>query len=627
MTWEIITQEPTCTADGWEYIKYTYHDMNKVLVTKTTMPITLPKKEHIHTYAEGVTFNWNIEYNYSELLAQYGVDTDADGVNDALNPDRWTLFGNVNVACGEKGYVSFKCTVCEQDALLTVVSEHIWKNGVCVMCGLIKVDDTIKLFDCGNMGDYSDTPLYRILLTENDAAPYDFTNFCANEYGGEVLKWIKINGKSIYDHRAEYQAAVKAGERAPVISKQPNIAANQSADNAYAPIFVWFTSHAPALNSKAIDIFIPNDYLPRDQVKSIEITKDFTTDHINEKTGTTATTSYTLSQNVYWAIGGGIRATKHVGGKPAYTTTATTITAPFLKAYEATNFFSTQLAVSDYANAGSNNICIPKETMDTLNFWSYVELNGVSLNKMISDLNSKAIPGEIGFNVFGAQSALSFRFPSFTAEYFNSLTEIKYLKGCQFPSFANPTSAVYELTEDVTFVKYNGAWVKANLKTAEDVTFGGGYIAGDNKEIVKFEIAINDFAWTEEDRDGFDWNYGAGQALRESIKINGKSLYEIAKTVDDSNYVYTGIMANAGKNDDGLDRFQNPAIVQGNIKNTGNKMYVWVHKDYLATLGDEVTITISAGTQNWTKDATLTEDVSQTYYKYADGLYATAKTE
>jgi hypothetical protein len=138
----------------------------------------------------------------------------------------------------------------------------------------VDVVGSIKMFDCGNMGDYSDTPLYRILLTENDAAPYDFTNFCANEYGGEVLKWIKINGKSIYDHRAEYQAAVKAGERAPVSSKQGNIAGNPSADNIYAPIFVWFTSHAPALNAKAIDIFIPNDYLPRDQVKSIEITKD-----------------------------------------------------------------------------------------------------------------------------------------------------------------------------------------------------------------------------------------------------------------------------------------------------------------------------------------------------------------
>ena len=492
----------------------------------------------------------------------------------------------------------------------------------------VDIVNTIKIHDCGNKGDYSDTPLYRILLTENDDAPYDFTNFCANEHGGEVLKWIKINGVSIYDIREQYKLDVEAGVRNPVSSKQGNIGGNQSADNIYAPIFVWFTSHAPALRSKAIDIFIPNDFMPRDEITSIEITKDFNTDHMNEKKGTTATTSYTLSQNVYWALGGGIRATKHVGGKPAYTTTATTIAAPFLNVAEATNFFSTQLSESDYANAGSNKVpYVTKETMDLLNFWSYVELNGVSLNKMISDLNSKAIPGEIGFNVFGAQSALSFRFPSFTAGYFNSLTEIKYLKGCQFPSFANPTSAVYELTEDVTFVKYNGAWVKANLKTAEDVTFGGGYIAGDNKEIVKFEIAIKNFAWTEEDRDGFDWNYAAGQALRESIKINGKSLYEIAKTVDDSNYVYTGIMANAGKNDDGVDRFQNPAIVQGNIQHTDNKMHVWVHKDYLATLGDEVTITISAGTQNWTKDATLTEDVSQTYYKYADGLYATAKTE
>ena len=490
----------------------------------------------------------------------------------------------------------------------------------------IDVASTIRIRDCGSTGDYSDTPLYRVLLTENDSAAYDFGAFCPNEYGGEMLKWIKINGKSIYDHRAEYQAAVAAGEREPVTSKQGNIGGNLSADNAYAPIFVWVTSHG-SLSAKAIDIYIANDYMTKDQVESIEITTDFTTDYIHEKKGTTPTETYTLSQNVYWAIGGGVRTTKYLGGKPAYTTSTVTVKAPYILINEATNFFSTELVGSDYGSVGGNavNPGFDKTLIDTLNFWNYVELNGVKLNKLITD---SGIPGEVGFNVWGAASAFSFRFPSFTADYLNSLTEIKYLKGCQFPSATNPTTAGYELAEDVTFVKFNGNWVnKESVKTAEDVTFGGGYIAGSNKEIVKFEIAIKDCAWTEDTRDGFDWNYSAGQALRESIKINGKSLYEIAKTVDDSSYVYTGTMANAGQNDDGVDRFQNPAILQGNIKDTNNVMHVWVHQDYLATLGDEVTITLSAGAQNWTKDVALMEDASQTYYRYADGSYGLAKAE
>ena len=489
----------------------------------------------------------------------------------------------------------------------------------------IDVTNSIQMRDYGTTGDYPDTPLYRITLTENDSNAFEFGNFCANEYGGEMLKWIKINGKSIYDHRAEYQAAVKAGERAPVTSKQGNIGNNQTADNIYAPIFVCLIQHS-VLSSKCIDIYIPNDYMTKDQVKTIEITADFTTNFASEKKGTTPTETCYLSKSVTWTDINNQRMGKWVEG--AMEKSEVTVKAPFVKVTEATNFFGTELIGSDYTGSGANNVApgFNKALLDSLNFWDYVEFDGVKLTTMITDTH---IPGEVGLNVWGAQSALCFRFPAFTPDYLNGLTEIKYLAGCKFPSFTNPTGAYYELKEDAIFVKYNDAWINIKqLKKAEDVTFGGGYIDGEAKELVKFEFKIADCnMFTADNDDASNWVYGGGTHARSHILLNGKSLYEIAKTVDDSGYVYTGLMAKGEQNEDGLDRFSNPTLLFGNHKDTNDLMQVWVHKDYLATLGDEVTLTIATGFQNWHKDTTLTEDVSQTYYRYADGSYGMTKME
>ncbi|MBQ8429595.1 MAG: hypothetical protein IJX30_05825 [Clostridia bacterium] len=147
--WKIVRVEPTCCADGFEYIEYVYVDeATGEEVTKQTPPQTLPMTKNVHTYgtttdAEGkevpILFNWNNEYRYSELLAAHGVDTDADGVVDTLDPDKWTIFGNAGATCQDKGYVSFKCTLCGEDALITIIgdcdNEHIIEKATCTTAG------------------------------------------------------------------------------------------------------------------------------------------------------------------------------------------------------------------------------------------------------------------------------------------------------------------------------------------------------------------------------------------------------------------------------------------------------------------------------------------------------------
>ena len=155
-SWKPIRLEPTCCADGYEYIEYIYEE-NGVDVTKTTAPVTLPKTPNVHTYAAGVTFNWNDEHSYSELIAKYGIDTDDDGVNDALDETKWTIFGNAGATCKDKGYVSFKCTVCGEDALITIVGDHAYEHVIekancttdgkqydkCTVCGNIANETVI----------------------------------------------------------------------------------------------------------------------------------------------------------------------------------------------------------------------------------------------------------------------------------------------------------------------------------------------------------------------------------------------------------------------------------------------------------------------------------------------------
>jgi hypothetical protein len=134
-SWEIKRQEPTCCADGWEYIEYTFTE-NGATVTKKTAPVTLPMTTNIHTYADGIVYNWNLEYYYSELLAKHGVEVDGEKV---LDPAKWTVFGNAGATCVDKGYVSFKCTVCGEDALITIKgdcnNEHIIEKATCTEAG------------------------------------------------------------------------------------------------------------------------------------------------------------------------------------------------------------------------------------------------------------------------------------------------------------------------------------------------------------------------------------------------------------------------------------------------------------------------------------------------------------
>ena len=132
-----LTTLPTCNTDGHTYLVYSYKDVEGNLVENQIMDLgVVPMTSHIHTYAEGVSFNENTIYVYSELLAEYGIDVDGEF---KLNPAMWQTFGNAPATCTKNGSVAFACIACGESILLQVTgdcnNEHIIEKATCTADG------------------------------------------------------------------------------------------------------------------------------------------------------------------------------------------------------------------------------------------------------------------------------------------------------------------------------------------------------------------------------------------------------------------------------------------------------------------------------------------------------------
>ena len=248
-SWEIKGTPPTCCTDGNTYIEYTYTE-NGEKVTKTTLPEILPMTKNIHTYAEGVMYNWNTEYRYSELLAAHGVDTDADGVVDTLDPDKWTIFGNAGATCQDKGYVSFKCTLCGEDALITIIGDHAYETitesatctedgriyDKCSICGTEANEVVLKATDhnwkltkteskwihecqngCGGYYEYV-IPAWNAETWKNDGWSLNRTTeaTCLAD-GANVYRYTVKDFKGGYLGYVEYKDIIPAGSHTPEV--------------------------------------------------------------------------------------------------------------------------------------------------------------------------------------------------------------------------------------------------------------------------------------------------------------------------------------------------------------------------------------------------------------------------
>ena len=475
-------------------------------------------------------------------------------------------------------------------------------------------------------GDYTEALLYRIKSPSYTAAYWSGVGAAAglnHDLGETVMKNVLVNGKSIYDHNAEYKALIENGETSPITwtgmpentgapstSKQymtPEIASDVNGGTAvYAPILLKLCQHSGYGNS--IDIYIPTSYIAKEDVSSIVISKDF----YFEANGT----SFGVSEDVVvysWGI-----APKKVDTSN-YEIKEVSVTKIDGASNAPTSWDSClrfHLDGSDYNDKAFVELkAADKAFLHSLNFYDHILLNG---RPMYQYYTADPTNLQMFYNVWGSKDAFAVRWPHSlnSAEAAGKITEIKILKGCQFPSYDNFGSVIYETTEEKTFL-VTGTNIYSNTVyafDAEDVTFSEMIQDGAEKELYRVDIKYENWNST---CDTFDYNYFGGHYLnmRKAILINGKSLHEINTTVDDSEYVYstspwTNTATDAGT---GYQLFQNPTLLRGE----GDTLSVYIHKDYIASLEEPyVEVTLSRGFANhanseyWAK-----EDISAFVYK------------
>ncbi|MBE7100084.1 MAG: hypothetical protein E7364_00555 [Clostridiales bacterium] len=145
---------------------------------------------------------------------------------------------------------------------------------------------------------------------------------------------------------------------------------------------------------------------------------------------------------------------------------------------------------------------------------------------------------------------------------------------------------------------YNSAGAMATISeklSSSEVTISDLRVDGVENELYKVDITSTN--WTIGVNE-FDYNYFGAQYqnVRRNIYINGVSIYDINTTVDDSSYTYrTSPMTNTSTDTGtGYDLFANPVLIQS-IKG-GNTLTLWIHKDYIASLGTgDITVTLDVG--------------------------------
>ena len=170
-------------------------------------------------------------------------------------------------------------------------------------------------------------------------------------------------------------------------------------------------------------------------------------------------------------------------------------------------------------------------------------------------------------------------------------------------------NTTWNLSKDVTWVNFNNNWVNKDATFAADtVTIGNPRIDGTAKELYKVDITSD--SWTI-DCNHFDFMYGnAYDTYRQYIYINGVSVYDINANTDDSGYTYSTSPMNSTA-DGHPELFAHPVLIyteaEGEVNS--NTLTLWIHKNYIESLGDDITITLGAGYNAFTNERVLEEDV------------------
>ena len=167
-------------------------------------------------------------------------------------------------------------------------------------------------------------------------------------------------------------------------------------------------------------------------------------------------------------------------------------------------------------------------------------------------------------------------------------------------------TTTWKVTQDIKWLNLNGTWVKESATFAgSDVTIDNPRVEGNANELYKVDITST--AWTIDCND-YDFMYGNAYATyRQYIYINGVSVYDINVNTDDSSYVYSTFPMTGA--DDAT--FAHPVLIQThNQASDPNTITLWIHKDYMKSLGDSVTVTLGAGYNAFTNGLSLAENVS-----------------
>ena len=170
--------------------------------------------------------------------------------------------------------------------------------------------------------------------------------------------------------------------------------------------------------------------------------------------------------------------------------------------------------------------------------------------------------------------------------YFNALGanptfEIK--EGLEFVNDAGATSVMGKTRK---FSYSNGAWVepKEEKDITANVTISGWNTTGSASELIYTKINFgagvlpSDLGYHILDSDiGTQYHY-----IKDYITINGKTVGQINEETDVSNYVFSSFPSTAA------DKYKLPVILFGN----GDNLEVKIHKDYIASLGENTPIVI-----------------------------------
>ncbi|MBE7080100.1 MAG: hypothetical protein E7371_02545 [Clostridiales bacterium] len=486
----------------------------------------------------------------------------------------------------------------------------------------IDMTETISSADWGTVGDYKEAGLYRFWVGGDKTNAWTSGGKCANENANAyLLDYIKVNGKTVAQHREEYAEMLANGGEKKISwtgmsadgllegqrIMQPNIADETAGNKAtcYAPIFVNFTCHAAA-NGNAIDMYIPTSYLS--EVTSIELSKDLTI--------TNGTDTWGISQDIKWmqnSYGGA----KVVGEKTVIETSVTGIDGKYGQEDKSLGFL-----FSNYEMAPATT-AVDKAFLASINYYDYILVDGQKLGALMKQGGQ----GEVYYNAWGVPFGT--RWPEWMKAQglIDSVQEVTILAGCQFPAYGK-ADTVYQTTEDVTFTRQpSGAFANPEtLMYASDVNVGWAMEAGDKKELYRIDITSD--AWQlnplipegQTNPDAFDlayFDFGSRDLVRKSILLNGKSLYEINTTVDDTDYEYsTSPMKENDTQQNGNDVFKNPTLLEVR----GNTLILYIHKNYVNSLcsnfGDTITLTIKAdiSASDKVNGKVLAEDVTAEVY-------------